>query len=1400
MYSAPDGLEASFVLLCAAMVFLMQAGFCLLESGLVRSKNSINVATKNILDSCLTLFLYTACGFGLMFGASYNGWIGLGDSASVFDSPELLSFFIFQAIFCTTAATIVSGAIAERVRLGIYLIITIVLSTIIYPIAGHWIWGGALTGSKGWLENLGFVDWAGSVGVHVVGGFAALAAAQLVGARRNLPTKRFTSGHSLTLSILGCFLLWFGWWGFNGGAGFRFTNNTPLILLNTNLGAVSGGIVCLILTVSQRKLVDVVVLINGVLAGLVSVTAACHVLEPFEACVAGAVGGLVAMKVEAFIKYLKVDDAVTAFPTHGAAGIWGALVFALFAPDSKLLAGSRLEQVGVQALGAFTIAAFSYVSIFVVLLAIKQFTRLRVRAYEERLGLNMVEHGATTEVVDLLGAMQAQRESGEFSTSIKADANTEVGQIAAEYNRVLKRVSDEIQEHEETNRWLDNERLRLRTVMDNAAIGIYELDAKGNLLSSNNYLQQLMSVPSTSNLVESQNQLGCLPWHQGNSTTIELFQSSLTKGQPIESWEVELENQEDGSTRWLVETLSPIRDGNGALLCWLGILHDDTDRKQSMLDEVALAQAKSEAKGTFLANMSHEIRTPLNGVIGMLDLMESSELDVAARHHLGVARSSADALLSIINDILDFSKIEAGHLELEQIDFNLNELVESVAEQLAFRAHDKGLELICDVKQQVPTMVVGDPERLRQVLINLVNNAIKFTEAGEVSLAVTRVKDRIRFAISDTGIGMTEEVQAKIFESFSQADTSTTRQYGGTGLGLAISNQLVTLMGGGLEVESQPNEGSVFSFTLSFASSDATPPRGEDFGFIVEPPLRALIVDDNETNCEILSTQLGLWGIESATCNHPALAIEKLLVAQRINSSFDFLILDYCMPGMDGAELAEAIRNIPSLSSVPMIMLSSNQDLISREQKEKLRIAYALIKPARKSRLHEAVQGVFDSLSARRHFVSAASFLDTHGPQKQTGVSGLNVVSDQEPNEQRRLEDSSTQPNYDAAEESTPPSEVSLPSNSATDTGTPDQTQAEILIAEDDSVNQLVTQQMLDSLGYTHEVVSNGRQALESIKAKRYKLVLMDCNMPVMGGFDATQEIRRWEQETGSPKTTIIALTANAIQGVRQSCLDVGMDDCLTKPIRLETLTTKLEDTIGPPRRTTGSRSATQPGVPQKALTLLGLAQMAGLHQETAAEPREFKSNLAAENIASEDSATGASAFATPELNAAVVQECEESLDERVEQEVDRHLEAVTELRETPQVRSSRESNNLELPETLIDNIEPESLFAKDTLVTQCGGDMQFAKQILLIMLDTLPDRMKALEAAKYSADLERIRSLAHQLKGAAGDTALHAIFEKAAEVEELASARKEDDVGQSLDDLRICTDQTIGLLESLLK
>jgi len=321
--TVPDHMDPGFVLICAALVFLMQAGFCMLETGLVRSKNSINVAVKNLLDFAISMLAFAAFGFSLMFGVSHYGLFG-----SIVDftrSNNLGAFFLYQMVFCGTAATIVSGAIAERSKLSAYLLIVTVLSAITYPLIGHWCWGGVLenTGS-GWLAGLGFVDWAGTTVVHITGGFAALAAVIAIGPRRNYKKGKLTGGHSLTIAIMGCFLLWFGWWGFNGGSGLSADQNVAHVLLNTNLGAVAGLLAAACWSMLRIRKTDVVDLISGTLAGLVSVTGACHAISPMASLVAGFVGAIIALYAIGLLKNRNIDDAVGAIGVHGAAGIWGS--------------------------------------------------------------------------------------------------------------------------------------------------------------------------------------------------------------------------------------------------------------------------------------------------------------------------------------------------------------------------------------------------------------------------------------------------------------------------------------------------------------------------------------------------------------------------------------------------------------------------------------------------------------------------------------------------------------------------------------------------------------------------------------------------------------------------------------------------------------------------------------------------------------------------------------------------------------------------------------------------------------------------------------------------------------------------------------------------------------------
>jgi two-component system, sensor histidine kinase and response regulator len=513
------------------------------------------------------------------------------------------------------------------------------------------------------------------------------------------------------------------------------------------------------------------------------------------------------------------------------------------------------------------------------------------------------------------------------------------------------------------------------------------------------------------------------------------------------------------------------------------------------------AERASNAKSEFLARMSHEIRTPMNGVMGMSELLQATELTPRQRHLSKTISQSAGALLQIINDILDFSKVEAGKLELERIEFGLRETVEQAIEICAARAHAKGLELACDVKLDVPAKVRSDPMRLRQILINLVGNAIKFTDAGEViaRVKVIGVDGLLRFEVTDTGIGISADAQAGIFNAFSQADSFTTRKYGGTGLGLAICRELTTLMGGRIGVDSVVGRGSTFWFEVRLDPIvEATPtftrlPRMRLVG------LRALIVDDNASNREILSQHLKSWGVEVVAAESCADALVTL--GSEAGSRFDFALLDDQMPGMDGMELARRIRDDSRLAALRLIMLTTRDHHESNADAVQI-FAAILAKPLRRSQLLNCV------------------------------TRAMNAAS--EP----ALEETAIR---------------SLPTAAAR-TFVP-----KILLVEDNPVNREVAVGMLESLGCMAHAAENGLLALEIMNNDAYDAVLMDCQMPVMDGLTATAELRRREQNSGGARIPIIALTANTMEGDRERCLAAGMDDFLSKPFSQQQLAALLK-------------------------------------------------------------------------------------------------------------------------------------------------------------------------------------------------------------------------------------------------
>jgi Amt family ammonium transporter len=483
-------MDYSWLLIASILVFFMQAGFLCLESGQTRSKNSINVAAKNISDFIVAALIYWVFGFALMFGDSLGGVIGtshffVGEQ----QTPYQISFFLFQMMFCGTAATLLSGAVAERMSFLGYLCIAAILSAFIYPVVGHWAWSSSFqTGNQGWLEQLGFIDFAGSSVVHSVGGCVALAAVIVIGPRtgRFDSKQALTSSSNLPMSVLGTLLIWIGWFGFNGGSTLVMSDQVPLILLNTCLAAVGGGFIASLCHYKHKRYIDVGFILNGVIAGLVAITAGCHAVTPKAAMLIGMIAGVVLYFGTLWIDKLKIDDAIGVVPAHLFAGIWGTLAVALFADLSVL--GTELtrgEQLLAQITGVLAISAYSFGLSFLLLFIVNRFVPLRVSAEDEYRGMNISEHRASTELIGLLGAMNKQELDGKFENLVKVEPFTEVGQIASQYNRVIKRVRSEMSKRDSAIKKFRASEKRKSAILNSSMDSIVTIDLRGTIIEFN---------------------------------------------------------------------------------------------------------------------------------------------------------------------------------------------------------------------------------------------------------------------------------------------------------------------------------------------------------------------------------------------------------------------------------------------------------------------------------------------------------------------------------------------------------------------------------------------------------------------------------------------------------------------------------------------------------------------------------------------------------------------------------------------------------------------------------------------------------------------------------------------------------------------------------------------------
>jgi len=716
--------------------------------------------------------------------------------------------------------------------------------------------------------------------------------------------------------------------------------------------------------------------------------------------------------------------------------------------------------------------------------------------------------------LDLTEEFQTPTGERRFTHVVKTPVYDATGNLVG-----IQGIFSDVTEKKRAELELTQTRARLQAVLDAATqVSIIATDVNGTIDVFNagaermlGYTAEEMIGKQTPEIIHLEDEVGA----RGRQLSAEL-------GRPIEGFRVFVDNasrgqpderewtyvRKDGTRLPVNLVVTARRDREGHVIGFLGIATDISARKRAEADILKAkeaAEAANRAKSDFLANMSHEIRTPLNAIIGMTELVLDTELNATQRDYLAMVRESGESLLAVINDILDFSKIEAGKLSLERTPFDIREVLGDTLKSLSLRAHRKQLELVCHVAPDVPAAVEGDPHRLRQMVVNLIGNAIKFTEEGEVVLdvAVERIESTgpmLHFRVSDTGVGIPQEKLDRIFEAFEQADTSTTRRYGGTGLGLAIVSRLVDLMDGNIWVESEVGRGSDFHFTARLGSA-----RSEqvDSGADIHPPvlrgLRVLVVDDNATSRRILSEMLQNWGMQPCVAGTVAGGLQKLEQARDSGTPYALILTDSRMPGQDGFEFARQIRQ-RGLGGALIMMLTSADGSDDQGQWRTLNIATCLIKPVKQSELLDAI------------LKAVASNASLSG----SGVSP-----------------------------SAPQRTASIPRS--------------ILLAEDSVINQRLAIGLLERWGHRVTVANNGLEAVQLSGERGYDLILMDVQMPDLDGLDATRQIRQREAGTGQ-HVPIIAMTAHAMKGDRELCLGAGMDGYLMKPIRAEQLFRQIEE------------------------------------------------------------------------------------------------------------------------------------------------------------------------------------------------------------------------------------------------
>jgi len=888
-----------WVLVSSGLVFIMQMGFLCLEAGFTRSKNSINVALKNLTDFGISMAFYWAAGFALMFGSSQTGWVGATHFFLSFEEGVWeTTFFLFQVMFCGTAVTIVSGAVAERMRFFSYLFVATVVSLVIYPIFGHWAWGGALEGPRGWLAARGFVDFAGSTVVHGVGGAVSLACLLVLGPRagRFVPGEepRKISGSDIPLSMLGVLLLWLGWIGFNGGSTLALNDQVPRIIANTMLAGGFGLCSGLVFSWWRNGYPAVDHTANGSLAGLVAITANCHAVSSGEAALIGAVGAIVMIFAQDALERARIDDAVGAVPVHLATGIWGTLAVALFGDPKVLGTGlSFWDQLGMQCLGIGVCFAWTFGVAYLLFSTFNRIRPMRVTLSEEHQGLNVVEHRETTEILDLLRVMEAHAVTQDLSLRAPIEPFTEIGQIAQHYNRVME--------------GLQAAAVEMQAIVRTAKDGIITF-ARDSLavLSVNPSAELIFGSPSHSMLGQS---FWSLVEPRAREVSLDDILRESNRGATSE-----LRGKRPDQKTFPVEvilTQAEVKDG----WIYVGTFRDISANKE-LEDQLRQAQ-KMEGIGQLAGGIAHDFNNLLTVISGFTEVSRlRTEPGTPIYESLGQILQAGDRAAALTRQLLAFSRRKPSKREL----LDVPEIVESMHRMLR-RLIGSDIELVTLCRSDA-ARVVADRTEFEQVILNLAVNARDAMPLGgklviETSVVSVSAEDAAKFpaaepgehvqvAVSDTGLGMGPETKRRVFEPF-----FTTKDVDkGTGLGLAVVYGIVTHAGGHIEVDSEQDHGTTFTVrfpqalgSVTPASSTPLPARSDELQNVLGDET-ILLVEDEERLCKLVEQVLTGNGYHVLTAHNGSEALE---LAQRYKGRIDLLLTDVVMPQMRGSELARQL-------------------------------------------------------------------------------------------------------------------------------------------------------------------------------------------------------------------------------------------------------------------------------------------------------------------------------------------------------------------------------------------------------------------------------------------------------------------------------------------------------------